>query len=70
MCQSNIKKACEVFSNIKEPIQDLYLSKFNIYCLVNNNKIDEIHLLIDLKKELGFQEMNFMKKRLILLESA
>ena len=25
-------------SEIKEPIQDLYLSKFNIYCLINNNK--------------------------------
>ena len=42
LSQSNVKKACEIFSKIKEPIQDLYLSKFNIYCLINNNKISKI----------------------------
>ena len=62
LSQSNIKKACEVFSNIKESIKDLYLSKFNIYCLVNNNKIDEAQLLIDLKKELGFKDEFYEKK--------
>ena len=41
-----IKKACEIFSKIKEPIQDDYLSKFNIYCLINNNKKEEAQLLI------------------------
>ena len=49
LSQSNVKKACEIFSKIKEPIQDLYLSKFNIYCLINNNKRYEAQLLIDLK---------------------
>ena len=30
LSQSNIKKACEIFSRIKDPIENTYLSKFNI----------------------------------------
>jgi len=62
LSQSNVKKACEIFSKIKEPIQDLYLSKFNIYCLINNNKRDEAQLLIDLQSELGIADKFFNKK--------
>ena len=52
LSKSEIKKACEIFSKIKDSIQDDYLSKFNIYCLINNNKKEEAQLLLDLKKEL------------------
>ncbi|WP_415290686.1 hypothetical protein [Candidatus Pelagibacter sp. Uisw_136] len=62
LSQSNVKKACEIFSKIKEPMQDLYLSKFNIYCLINNNKREEAQLLIDLQSELGFIDKFFNKK--------
>ena len=62
LSQSDVKKACEIFSEIKEPIQDLYLSKFNIYCLINNNKRDEAQLLIDLQLELGISDKFFNKK--------
>ena len=62
LSQSDVKKACEIFSEIKEPIQDLYLSKFNIYCLINNNKRDEAQLLIDLQLELGIGDKFFNKK--------
>ena len=62
LSQSDVKKACEIFSEIKEPIQDLYLSKFNIYCLINNNKRDEAQLLIDLQLELGITDNFFNKK--------
>jgi hypothetical protein len=62
LSQSNVKKACEIFSEIKEPIQDLYLSKFNIYCLINNNKRNEAQLLIDLQLELGIADKFFNKK--------
>jgi hypothetical protein len=62
LSQSNVKKACEIFSEIKEPIQDLYLSKFNIYCLINNNKRDEAQLLIDLQLELGIADKFFIQK--------
>ena len=62
LSQSDVKKACEIFSEIKEPIQDLYLSKFNIYCLINNNKRDEAQLLIDLQLELGTADKFFIQK--------
>ena len=62
LSKSEVKKACEVFSKIKNMIEDEYLSKFNIYCLINNNKREEAQLLIDLKKELGFKDEFFEKK--------
>ncbi len=62
LSQSDVKKACEIFSKIKEPIQNLYLSNFNIYCLINNNKRDEAQLLIDLQSELGVTDNFFNKK--------
>jgi len=63
LSRSEIKKACEFFSNIEVPIQDNYLSKFNIYCLINDNKKEEAQLMLDLKKELGFEE-NFYEKKI------
>jgi hypothetical protein len=62
LSQSDVKKSCEIFSKIKEPIQNLYLSNFNIYCLINNNKRDEAQLLIDLQSELGVNDKFFKKK--------
>ena len=63
LSESNIKKACEIFSEIKDSIEDVYLSKFNIYCLIHNNKKEEAQLLIDLKKELNdFNDKFFEKK--------
>ena len=62
LSKSEIKKACEIFSKITNTIQDDYLSKFNIYCLINNNKKEEAQLLLDLKKELGFENKFYEKK--------
>ena len=62
LSRSEIKKACEVFSNTNNIVEDEYLSKFNIYCLVNDNKREEAQLLIDLKKELGFEDKFYEKK--------
>ena len=56
LSRSQIKKACEVFIKSTESIDDTYLSKFKIYCLINNNKKEEAQLLLDLKKELGFKD--------------
>ena len=53
LSEANIKKACEIFYKNLEPINNDYLSKFNIYCLINDKKIEEAQLLYDLKKELG-----------------
>ena len=62
LSRSEINKSCEIFSKIKEPFQDDYLSKFNIYCLINNNKREEAQLLLDLKKELGFENKFYERK--------
>ena len=62
LSKSEINKACEIFLKFEGNIEDEYLSKFNIYCLINNNKIDEAQLLLDLKKELGFKDEFYEKK--------
>ena len=62
LAQSNIKKSCEIFSKIKEPLEDEYLSKFNLYCLINYGKNEEAQLILDLKKELGFSDEYFENK--------
>ena len=56
-----IEKACEIFSNNFNPINDEYLSKFEIYCLIISNKKDEAQIIFDLKKELGFKDKYFEK---------
>ena len=67
LSKSEIKKACKIFSKIKDPIQDNYLSKFNIYCLINNDKKEEAQLLLDLKKEIGFEEKFYENKIIFLM---
>jgi len=62
LSRGNLEKVCEIFSKNKEPINDDYLSKFNIYCLIKNGKIEEAQLILDLKKELGFKDKYFEKK--------
>ena len=62
LSRGNLEKVCEIFSKNREPINDDYLSKFNIYCLIKNGKIEEAQLILDLKKELGFKDKYFEKK--------
>ena len=62
LSQSEVGKACEIFSKIKISIEDEYLSKFKIYCLINNNMYEEAQLLLDLKKESGFSDSFFEEK--------
>ena len=62
LSRADVEKSCEIFSRIEGPIYDEYLSKFNVYCLINNKKNEEAQLLIDLKKELGFEDKFFESK--------
>ena len=62
LSQSDVKKSCEIFSKIKEPLEDDYLSKFNLYCLINYGKSEEAQLILDLKKELGFKDDYYENK--------
>ena len=62
LSQSNVKKSCEIFSKIKEPLENEYLSKFKLYCLINYGRSEEAQLILDLKKELGFNDEYFENK--------
>ena len=62
LSNSEIDRACDIFQKNSEPIQNEYLSKFNIYCLINDGKKEEAQLFFDLKKELGFSEKYFENK--------
>ena len=62
LSESDIEKACNLFQKNTQSIDDEYLSKFNIYCLIYLNKKDEAQLIFDLKKELGFEDKYFEKK--------
>jgi len=58
----NINKACEMFEKSTEIIDDDYISKYLIYCLIKNDKIEQAKLFYDLKKELGFKDKYFDNK--------
>ena len=62
LSESNLDNACKIFLNNSKPIENDYLSKFNIYCLIHNEKKEEAQLIFDLKKELGFSEKYFENK--------
>ena len=62
LSEANLKKACEIFSKNNEALEDEYLSKFNLYCLINYGKNEEAQLILDLKKELGFEDYYYENK--------
>ena len=62
LSNANLEKVCEIFSKIEKPINDNYLSKFNIYCKIKTENVEEAQLILDLKKELGFKDIYFEKK--------
>ncbi len=62
LSKAELDKACKIFLDNSEPIKNNYLSKLNIYCLINNGKKDEAQLIFDLKKELGFSDQYFENK--------
>ncbi len=62
LSQFEVEKVCEIFSKNLKPINDPYLSKFNIYCLIFTGKKDQAQLNFDLKKELGLKDKYFEKK--------
>ena len=67
LSMANIDKSCELFKKNLDAINDRYISKYNIYCLIKDNKIEEAQLIYDLKKELGFKDEYFEKKIYYLL---
>ena len=62
LLRSELGKACEVFNKINFQINDDYVLKFKIYCLIVANKNEEAQLLFDIFKEDGFIDIFFEKK--------
>ena len=62
LSRANLNKACNIFDKIFFDINDDYILKFNIYCLINLDKKEEAQLLFDLLKEQGFEDEFFEKK--------
>ena len=62
LSKSNIEKLCSIVLKIKEVVDDNYLSKLNIYCLINSDQREIAQLQFDLKKEIGFKDNFFEKK--------
>ena len=58
----DLKKSCEILSKNLKPINDDYLTKFQIYCLIDSGKKEEAQVIFDLKKELGFKNKYFENK--------
>ena len=68
LSKANIEKACELFLEYSKVINDNYLSKFNIYCLINEGRSEEAQLIFDLKKDIDAKiEKQFSKEESSLL---
>jgi len=61
LSNSDLKNACSIFNEINL-LNDDYLTKFKIYCLINENKTEEAQLQFDLMKELDFKDEFFETK--------
>jgi len=59
---ADIKSACEKINFIDSKVQNNYLEKFTIYCLINNDRADEAQLIFDLLLERGLKDKFYEDK--------
>jgi len=62
LSSADIKSACEKINFLDRTVQNNYLEKFTIYCLINNDRKEEAQLVFDLLKERGFKDNFFESK--------
>jgi len=62
LSSADIKSACEKINFIDRELQNFYLEKFTIYCLIHNDQKDEAQLIFDLLKERGLKDKFFEDK--------
>ena len=62
LSSAKIKLACEKISFINQNIQNDYLDKFTVYCLINDNREEEAQMLLDLLNERGMNDKFFEDK--------
>ncbi len=64
---ADLENACKIFDEIKY-FSDDYINKFQIYCLIDQEKREEGQLLYDLNKETGFKDDFYDDKFNFLME--
>ena len=62
LASADIRSACDNINFTGSKIQNTYLEKFTIYCLINNGQKEEAQLILDLLKEKGFEDKFFEDK--------
>tara|TARA_B100000953_G_scaffold267189_1_gene235705 strand:+ start:804 stop:2543 length:1740 start_codon:yes stop_codon:yes gene_type:complete len=62
LSSGDIKSACEKTNLMDSKIQNDYLEKFKIYCLINDDRKEEAQLIFDLLIEGGFKDKFFEDK--------
>ena len=62
LSSADIKSACEKISFIDSGIENDYLEKFHIFCLINNDRKDEAQIVFDLLAESGMKDKFFEEK--------
>ena len=62
LSSTDIKTACDKINFLDPKVQNNYLEKFTIYCLVNNDQKEEAQLVFDLLTERGFKDKFFEDK--------
>ena len=62
LSSADIESACEKINFIDQNIENDYLEKFSIYCLINNDRKDEAQMIFDLLIERGLQDKFFEDK--------
>jgi hypothetical protein len=62
LSKGDIVKSCGIFKDHNDNFEDNYLSKFKIYCLLNEKKNEEAQLQLDLIIEGGFKDKFFENK--------
>ena len=62
LSSADVGSACEKIRFINKDLQNTYLEKFNIYCLVYEDRNAEAQLMLDLLKERNFKDPFFEDK--------
>ena len=62
LSSADIGSACEKINFVRPKIQNDYLEKFIVYCLVNNDRKDEAQIYLDLLIEKGLNDKFFVDK--------
>ena len=62
LSSADIKSACNKINFINPKVENNYLEKFTIYCLINDDRKEEAQLVFDLLKESGLKDNFFEDK--------